>query len=237
MKKIFKLTAILLCSSALAANVQADDLSADQRFIYIGGEAGFVTPVKKSFRHEDSGSDITLKNSTMYSAKLGYSFYPALSVELSATYHPTYKLGYKLPPTLGSVLQGKTKVNTATYMVNFVYDLHNSSMFTPFVIVGAGISRVIVKPTSSIHPLLGPGPAFRINKTVTNCFAWQGGVGVSTNVAQNFSIDLSAKLQVAHNIRAKYDTFATMQLASQKPIKKTIGVGEFGIGFTYKLPI
>lgn len=237
MQKLLKIGVVLACSSSIVSNAYASELSADQRFLYIGGEAGIVSPVKKSFLHKESGTDITLKKSPMYSAKLGYSFYPGMSVEFSASFHPTYKLGYKLAekPIVGR-LTGKTKVRTQVYMANVVYDFYNSSQFTPFVIVGAGISRVKVKPTISTFNGM---EFFRVNKTVTNCYSWQAGIGVSTEVAPNFIIDLATKLQVAYNVKVKNEgrNPTTMQFERQPALKKTIGVAELGLGFTYKLPM
>ena len=52
-------------------------------------------------------------------------------------------------------------------------------------------------------------------------------------------MDIGAKLQVVNDIKVKYDTFdiKTQSFVAQKPIKKTIGVGEFTLGFTFKIPV
>ena len=62
---------------------------------------------------------------------------------------------------------------------------------------------------------------------------------MSKEITDNLSVNLSAKLQIANNAKIDYETLnmATQQFESASPIKKTIGVGEFGMGFTYKLPI
>ncbi|MCC8368984.1 MAG: outer membrane beta-barrel protein [Rickettsia endosymbiont of Oxypoda opaca] len=222
----------------------AEEEGANQRSLYIGAEGGIVEPVVSKFRHKSSNTAITLKRSGMYSGKIGYIFYPQMAIEFSATYQPKYRLHYVLPQQdLSNGLSipktpGKTRVVSNIYMVNLIYDFQEVKSFTPFVIFGAGIAQVKVKPTSSRWDLMNT-EYFKVRRTHTNCFAWQAGLGVSKYVTPNFSIDLAAKLQVVQDVKIKYDTLniQTGQFTPANPIKKTIGVGEFGIGFTYKLPI
>jgi hypothetical protein len=80
---------------------------------------------------------------------------------------------------------------------------------------------------------------FKIRKNISNCLAWQAGGGLTKDLSSNISIDLGAKLQVVNDIKVKYDTFdmQAQSFVAQKPIKKTIGVGEFTLGFTFKIPV
>lgn len=240
------LTGGIICSLILAnfCTIYAQEIDFKPTFFYIGSEIGLVEPVVKKFRHKKTKSDFTLKKSNMYSVKLGYSFYPQMAIEFSATYQPKYHLHYILPETpLIPKTPGMTKVASNIYMLNLVYDLNKVAELTPFVILGAGIAQVKISPTSSFWDVTGQGDNkieyFKIKKYKNNCFAWQIGLGFSREITNNFSIDVAAKLQVAHSIRIKYDTLDmnTHQFIPATPIKKTIGVGEFGIGFTYKLPI
>ncbi|MCC8484206.1 MAG: hypothetical protein LN561_06700, partial [Rickettsia endosymbiont of Labidopullus appendiculatus] len=75
MNKLPKILSIICIYFLFFTKAQADEIEADQRFFYIGAEAGIVKPVVEKFRH-DSGTDFTLKRSKMYSGKIGYSFYP-----------------------------------------------------------------------------------------------------------------------------------------------------------------
>jgi opacity protein-like surface antigen len=228
----------------IAEIVYAEEVGADQRFLYIGAEGGTVDPVISKFRHKHSNTEIALKRSVMYSGKIGYIFYPQMAIEFSATYQPKYRLHYVLPEqNLSNGLTipktpGKTSVVSNIYMLNLIYDFQEVKTLTPFVIFGAGIARVKVKSTSSKWDLMNI-EYFKVRKTTTNCFSWQAGLGVSKYITPNFSIDLAAKLQVAQNVKIKYDTLdiSTQQFTPANPIKKTIGIGEFGIGFTYRLPI
>jgi opacity protein-like surface antigen len=235
---------VYICCYTITSITYADNTNYDKRFIYVGAEAGIVEPVQSKFRHKESSTDLTLKRSSMYSGKIGYSFYPQMAIEFSATHQPQYKLHYVLPEKSlagGYTIPktpGTTKVVSEIYMLNLIYDLNNINSFTPFVIIGAGIARMKVKATSSKWDLMNL-EYFKVRKTKTNCFAWQFGIGMSREITENFSIDTTAKLQVIHKIKANYDTFDnnTGKFVPSAPINRTIGVGEFGIGFTYKLAI
>lgn len=180
----------------------------------------------------------------MYSGKIGYSFYPQMAIELSVTHQPKYRLHYVLPQkelTPSLIIPqtpGITKVISNIYMINLVYDLDKVKEITPFVILGAGVARVKVSSASSRWDLMNV-EYFRIKTTRSNCFAWQVGLGFSKELSSNFNIDTAVKLQAAHAIKINYATLdmKTQQFIPATPIKKTIGVGEFGIGFTYRLPI
>ncbi|MCC8372077.1 MAG: porin family protein [Rickettsia endosymbiont of Pseudomimeciton antennatum] len=243
MNKLLKILSTIYICFLVFTNAQADEIKADQRFLYIGTEAGIVEPVVKKFRH-DSGTSFTLKRSKMYSGKIGYSFYPQMAVEFSVTHQPKYQLHYVLPQkdiAPGLIIPptpGTTKVESNLYMLNLVYDFDKIKEITPFVILGAGVAQVKVSSASSRWNLMD-AEYFRIKKTRSNCFAWQVGLGLSKELSSNFSIDIAVKLQAAHSIKINYDTLymKTQQFIPATPIKKTIGVGEFGIGFTYRLPI
>ncbi|WP_342257106.1 outer membrane beta-barrel protein [Rickettsia endosymbiont of Aspidapion aeneum] len=244
LSKIFIIACVYSFIVIASVAYAEEEVNADQRFLYIGAEGGIVEPVVSKFRHKNSNTAITLKRSGMYSAKIGYIFYPQIAIEFSATYQPKYRLHYVLPQQdLSNGLSipktpGKIRVISNIYMVNLIYDFQEVKSFTPFVIFGAGIAQVKVKSTSSRWDLMNI-EYFKVRKTRTNCFAWQAGLGVSKYITPNFSIDLAAKLQVAQNVKINYDTLniQSRQFVPANPIKKTIGIGEFGIGFTYRLPI
>ncbi|MFV9890991.1 MAG: outer membrane protein [Rickettsia conorii subsp. raoultii] len=210
---------------------------------YIGAEGGIVEPVVSKFRHKHSNTKIILKKSSMYSGEIGYIIYPQIAIEFSATYQPKYRLHYLLPQqNLSNGLTipktpGNTTVLSNIYMLNLIYDLEKIKTFTPFVILGGGIAQVKVKPTSARWSVIN-SDYFKVRKTHKNCVAWQAGLGISQDVTSNLSIDATAKLQTACRVRINYDTLdmKTGQFVPANPIKKTIAIGEFGVGFTYRLP-
>jgi opacity protein-like surface antigen len=272
---------ILFSSSAFADN-------ASDRYVYIGTEFGISEPVVKNFIYKSSQGDtkMRLKQSRMYGGRVGYSFYPNMSIEVSGTHQPQFRLGYKHPSIdltsslRGLVAQGAialgapaanaaaianatiqsgtaipstsdiTKVAANVFTMNLLYEFEKQKFdIKPYVIFGAGLAQVSIKPkTTSWKPepniaaLPGIGaevPFFKVKKNVNNCFVYQMGGGLSKDLTDNFAVDLGAKLQVIKDIKIKYDTFdvTTQSFKSQTPIKKTIGVGEFTLGFTFKIPV
>lgn len=245
LKKIVLLICVYFVYVTVAyAASKPDEANSDQRFLYIGIDGGIAEPVVKKFRHENSGSNLVLKRSEILSVKFGYSFYPQMSIGLAATHQPKYRLNYTLPAqtlTSGDVIPqttGNTKVVSNVFMLNMTYDLAQVRGVTPFVIMATGLAQVQVKPTSSQWQAIN-ADYFRIKKTNNNCFAWQIGLGLAKELTTNFSINVTTKLQTVHNIKIKYEAldWTSQSLVPAIPIKKTIGVGEFAIGFTYKLPI
>lgn len=70
-----------------------------------------------------------------------------------------------------------TKVDMLTYMANCYYDIAiENSPFTPYVMGGIGGAHVTFKDTTD-----------DLSQSV---FAWQLGLGVSVNVAEQFDVDL-----------------------------------------------
>ncbi len=246
------ISAILFSVSVASAN------NADDRYIYIGTELGISEPVVKSFVDKDTDAKFRLKQSTMFGGRIGYSFYPNMMIEISGTYQPKYGLTYLLPvkstgitiPGVGAIdiprTPGRMKVSSNVYTVNLIYEFAQAfAQVKPYAILGVGVARISIKPTTTTTDalaLIGLGDKFeffRIKKNTVNCFAWQAGAGIARDLSENISIDFGAKLQVVNDIKVKYDTFniQTQSFVAQKPIKKTIGVGEFTLGFTFKIPV
>lgn len=250
MKITLLASAILLLVNVAFAN------NASDRYIYIGSELGLSEPVVKKFVHKESNTKMRLKQSRMYGGRIGYAFYPGMMIELSATHQPKYRLAYRLPSQDLSSLApgltipetpGETRVSANVFTLNLLYEMQEQfAGFKPYVIFGAGVARISIKPTTSTTDRFAPLGAgnnvtfFKIKKNNIDCFAWQVGGGFSRDLSDNFSVDIGAKLQVVNDIKIKYDTLdspATGTFSPAKPIKKTIGVGEFTLGFTFKIPV
>ncbi len=248
--KIFILTGVMYITNAIA-----NDVSALDRYVYIGAEFGLADPIVKSFKHS-TGTTIKLNKSTMYGGRVGYSFYPGMMIELSGTHRPKYKLSYILPMRTPSPAitiaekPGSTEVASKVFMASLIYEMNKMTPIgiKPYVIFGAGISQISIKPTSSaftppanLVPVLGNNDFvyFKLQKHNHNRFAWQAGVGIKKDLTDDFSVDLAAKMQVVHNIKLKYQVvdFATLAFGETKNITKTIGLGEFTFGLIYKIPM
>jgi opacity protein-like surface antigen len=244
----------LLALSVMFLNaVYAEDVSDNHmdRYVYIGTEFGLSDPIKKSFIHKESNTRMRLKKSHMYGGRIGYSFYPNMMIEISGTHQPKYRMAYRLPGKLldGGInipeTPGITKVSANTFTLNLIYEMQKmkSLAIKPYFIFGAGVAKISVKPNISYLPpdFLGVGsgniPYFKIKKNNQNCFAWQAGIGFSKDITDKMAIDFGAKMQVVNNIKVKYQTLnmGTNSFDEANPIKKTIAVGEFTVGLTYKL--
>jgi len=252
MKKILAASVLSTAISAVPLNVLAS--SAEDSYFYIGGEFGISEPVVKAFKYT-SGTKTTkmrLKQSRIIGGRVGYSFYPNIMIELSGTHQPKYRLGYKLPAHvfIPGVLEipetpDITKVSSNVFMLNLIYEFEPKSYgLQPYAILGAGVAQISIRPKDTIwNPPAFAGMGneltyFRVKKTNQKCLAWQFGGGVAKNLTDNLKVDFSAKFQVVNDIKIKYDIFDkdSKSYEPQDPIKKTIGVGEFTLGFTYKLP-
>lgn len=248
---LLAITPAILASSSLTAAANAED-----RYMYLGVEGGISEPVVKDFE-ETVGTLTTkmrLKQSRMYGGRVGYSFYPGMSVELSVRHQPKYKLAYRLPSynlTLApgmdvkiNEIPGMTKISADEIMLGLVYQFQDQyAGLKPYVIFGAGVSKLHIRAkdaeTDALVPYgQGMQTTFRVKDNKMNCFSWQFGGGIVRDITDNFSIDLGAKLRVVNGIKLKYDiSDGAGGFKRQKAIKKTLGVGEFTLGFLFKLPV
>ena len=144
-----------------------------------------------------------------------------------------------------------TKISANVAMLNLVYEFEKQKLgLKPYVIFGAGVAQVTIRAKETLWqppanlaviPGFNNGPInfFKVTKRKQNCFAYQMGGGISKDISDNFAVDLGAKLQVVKDIKIKFETLdmTTQTMKSRKPIKKTIGVGEFTLGFTFKIPV
>ncbi len=261
MKKVVKTAVSFLAGYSILFSQVAKANDADDRYVYVGAKLGVSEPVVKTFTDKETRSKFRLKQSRLVGGRIGYSFYPNMMVELHFTHKPKYGLTYMLPesdtgivhPFLGALTiprtPGSTKVSSSVYTINLLYQFEPQFMeLKPYVSLGAGIARLSVKSTTTATSIFQSAAGinvptqteyFRIKKDTSNYLAWQIGGGISKDLTPNISLDLGAKLQVVNNIKLKYDTLngATGLFESQKPIKKTIGVGEFTLGVTFKIPV
>lgn len=243
-----KFISYFLASSVLFINntSYAEDFvsNVSDRYVYFGTEFGLSDPIIKSFKHEESKTKMRLKKSHMYGGRIGYSFYPNMMLEISGTHQPKYRLAYILPeqelaPGFSTPeIPGITGVSSNVFTMNFIYEMEKMTSFAikPYAIFGAGVAKTSMKPTISYFNNM---PVFKIKKNNQNCFAWQVGVGVAKDLTQNFTIDFGAKMQVVKDIKIKYKVLnmQTHFFDEAEPIKKTISVGEFTVGLTYKFPL
>lgn len=252
MRKIIATTALL---ASIACTAQADENNTNR--FYVGFEGGINKPLSDEIKFKAQGEKMTfsLKQSNMYSARLGYVFAPGMAVELSYTKQPKFKVGFKLPsydlmvpvptpigaiPTPGKLIPGTTKAVADVYTINMVYDLMPlPGGITPYFIGGAGIAKIDLKPTQLVLsiPSIAQVPdteVFSVQRSKGNYFAWQAGLGAQKEITSNLSFDVSAKLQAIHNIKLRYTVSKPGSPAKKDYVKKTLGGIELGAGLTFK---
>lgn len=256
-KQIQKTTLAILTPTILMSSGLCRAANTDDHYIYFGIEGGISEPIIKDFE-ETVGSDtmkMHLKQSRMYGGRVGYSFYPGVMVELSATHQPKYRLAYRLPattipvliPGVGSVdvavkeTPDITKISADAFMLNLLYQFQEQyAGVKPYVIFGAGVSRVNIRPQETAYNVGGNElVVFKVQKNKMNCLSWQFGGGVTRDITDNLSIDLGVQVRIVNGLKLKYETLSSTsgEFERQKPIKKTLGAGEFTLSFLFKLPV
>lgn len=228
--------AIIFSMFSLGSIAWGEEINADQRFFYLGAEAGLAEPINRKIRR-NKDIRLRLEESNIYSGKIGYSFYPQIAIEFAASHQPKYQLKYFAPKAFGTSLRsrGKTKLTFNIYMLSLIYNLTTYNGFTPFITLGGGVAKAKVKAGSS--SFMGR-EVVRISNITTNCPAWQVGIGTSKAITTNFAVDLAIKFQAIKNAKIKYSRLDSLDLPKpEATIKKTISALEFGIGFTYKIPV
>lgn len=253
-KKLSSLLTVPLLASTVAMPVSAlGQKKATDNYVYAGLELGLSEPIWKKFDYKDDESRtsrIGLKNSKMLGGRLGWSFYPDMAIEISGTHQPKHGITYTLPEVPIEAIPGlvipktsdRTKVKANVYTLNLLYRLPalEVATITPYVIGGAGVAIVSVQPKLTNTVINGNEiEYFRVKKTTTKAPTYQLGVGFVKEFGQNFEIDLSSRFQVIQNIKINYDTLdiTTQEFKKQKPIKKTIAMGEFTLGMIFKFPV
>ncbi len=237
----------LMSTSALACEAGCEDHKGK---FYVGGDVGISAPLKAKFEDKDTKSIFSIKKTPMYTGKVGYRITPDIAIEFAYDYKPTYKLGVKLPESAGGE-QETTRARSDAYMLNFIYNMKELSGFQPYFMVGAGIVQVKVKEVAIIG---SSGPftnfdKFRSLKHTSNSFSWQVGLGVSKALTENLKINISGMIQIANDVVVKYRSFdqdasvanfttrgSAENIYKTGKVKKTFGLAEASIGFTYDLP-
>ena len=249
-----KLTATLLCSTALVTSSYAAQGSSDDHKFYFGIDGGYSAPPPGKHKFEektDLGTVIgKLQGTEVYEGKIGYKIYPNLGLEIAYAYRPKYKLGIALPdqPTKFGVHGGltnttsKTNVASHTVMLNLMYEAQSEKAYRPYFLFGIGYANVTAKvaPINGTVPLNVAQGSFNgntrptignIKHFVSHRLGWRVGTGMIYDVNEHFAITGGVKLEVINKIglHTQYTD------GTQKSLKKTIGVVDLTIGARYSL--
>jgi opacity protein-like surface antigen len=231
--KAFSLIALAtmgLTSTSLASTI-------DHPKFYVGIEGGYSKPLKKKFKHIESGSIGNLTGSKVYEGKVGYRFHENVAVELSYAYRPDYTLKLDIPDQdLYKNMHSSGKVKSYAIMANLVYFAQSETRTTPYFLAGLGYARV----TPEKATIYGDIPAYNISKKEvgnvmkhkTERIAYRLGAGVDVAMSNNLALTFGGKVEIVNNIRlnTRFINIMTGQEVERKSIKKTIGIAELTAG-------
>ena len=157
--------------STKAATVKSSSQSGK---MYLRADAGYGLSRFRTTNFKENAKG------TILSGGVGYNVNDNVRTELQL-YH---NLGAEADK---SVKNGKVKFEqkTTAVMANAYYDFKNSSIFTPYVMAGAGVAHNSIKDKSTAATLK--------NKTSNN-LALQTGAGVATKIADNAMFDVRYNL-------------------------------------------
>ena len=221
-------------------SLSATALGADYPNIYVGIEGGYSKPLKKKFKHVESGSIGNLTGSKVYEGKIGYRFDESMAIELSYAYRPDYELKLDIPDEdLYTNMHSKGKVKYHAIMANIVYFAQPINRTTPYFLAGIGYSRVSPQKT----PIYGDIPLMgmkeqevgNVMKHKTERLGFRIGAGVDVAMSDHLALTFGGKLEVVNNIRlnTRFINIMTKQEVRRESIKKTIGIGELTAGLKY----
>ena len=183
------LKTVLFATSAVAFSVSA----AQAEGFYIGVDGGLSIPEFSKIKQNGNKFPFKLKDSFVGDFVAGYAFKNNLRTELDVGYR-------KYDIRRISTVDIDGDVESYALTANVLYDFVNSTNFTPFIGVGAGIARNKMKDKT-----------FDAKKTSTR-FAALGTAGISYNLTEALSASLSyrffASLDQKTAFKADYDMYA-----------------------------
>ncbi|MGN0929524.1 MAG: outer membrane protein [Alphaproteobacteria bacterium] len=124
---------------------------------------------------EDKNNEIMNKAAPALSVAYGLNFGKGLRSDVEFTYAFDAKKTEVKEHSDGSIENEKIKSNQMSLMLNGYYDIATGTKWTPYVNLGIGMTKEELKGSD--------------DKGSDTTFTWQAGLGVSYEVANNFSVD------------------------------------------------
>jgi opacity protein-like surface antigen len=210
MKRLLIIVIFILIAPSIALAKDLDKFW-DNTYLSIGG--GLSVPsnnikhlVPVDYETDDYRSK-KFQTSAIYKASVGKSF-NSFRAELEFLFSRKHKLKFNTTTPRGLYDKSELHISNRTYFLNGFYDLKNfSSILTPYVTLGAGVSSTnlsdeICKFSSDNVDY----PVMKILGKKSTSFAWNAGVGLMMNINKNIAIDLSYKYLDLGKLRAsKYE--------------------------------
>ena len=220
MKQLLLVTALSFSSLAYADNGFYTSLKAGISDTKFDNSKDQISPseldfdFKQTFHNTDADESIYPN----ISAAVGFDFSKISNVNARAELEYTYKDKAKFSSSIDKVTfeaDGNSEtidapegissffineLRTQSLMLNAYYDFKNTSKFTPYVSVGAGVTRV--KNTQTLNPQFSEEANLGLSDT-SNSFTWSAGAGVAYKVTENVALDLAYRYVDAGEVEFK----------------------------------
>lgn len=213
MKKIL-LTTVAVVTLAAATDV----LAMEAGKMYMRGDVGYqISNFKNAFL-----SSTGAKRLKGFAGDVGFGYALSDSVRTDVTLNFSNGTGKNSVTSLSSniVYKANTAADTITLastkatsvsmtekgiglMANAYYDFHNSSEFTPYVMLGLGVNNGKKELKFSGKDSSDVEKSFTIKSKGKTSLAYQLGVGVGYEMSKDIHLDLAYKL-VGHGSKYKY---------------------------------
>lgn len=176
MRKILSICAVLACSVASADVSKEVSPKASSKDFYVRGDLGAIKQANK-MKSSPYENGTKFDRSPLYSLGVGYKLSENVRADLNIQYR---NIDYK--STFDGVGTTQKTKNYTTFL-NGYYDFNNSSVFTPYVTAGLGISRNVAGNATTSDGFVYKG-------NTTNNFAWNTGFGSKVKMTDSFDLDL-----------------------------------------------
>jgi outer membrane immunogenic protein len=172
------------------------------------GRVDLGLDMRKDNKTSVFGSDIKIKKNK--TAVLGFG----LGYKFNEYFRSDLNLQFRNLKTESKDFTPAIKNTAFTTMLNGFVDLPTGTMFTPYGVVGVGMSN-IKKADNTLLAVSGNHITFKTkNKT---SFAWNAGLGVNTKIQDSVSLDLGYKFVNVGKIKFKVaDTSKTSKIQAHE---------------------
>lgn len=201
MKKYIISAMSLMCGVLSTMNLQAyENTSNEGVYINFIGGANFLSFDKETQKNASVLPELKLdetKTGYLVGGAVGYKFSQVpVRVEGEYTYRNNNIFSGKITDDLGEKVKYNVKTVSHTFMGNAYYDIETGTRFTPYVGLGAGVSRADLR--TNVHSKEISADAGVNGKT---SFAMQAKAGV--NYALCEKTEVGVEYSYLHNFKAK----------------------------------
>jgi opacity protein-like surface antigen len=180
-RKLILLT--LLSTTVIAAEVE------DSKY-YVQGSLGYATGVAPGGDFEKN----TLRDATVSGIALGYRYDDHLRADVSLEYRTGFKNEYsnQITNKYGTtVIDTQTStVSSLASMLTAYYDIAEINKVTPYVLLGAGISRNVVNSSGFMtFSNSSPNISYSLSKGISTSLAYKIGAGAKYSIDEDFYLD------------------------------------------------